>query len=109
MPISFQPAPYSLRADETWIRRVVGVVNSILQGKTNNTGQVTLRQNNTTTTVTDARASINSVINLTPVTADSALLDSLGWWISAKNNGSFTITHASQNLSDLTFDYTIIG
>jgi len=49
-------------------RAVAEIVNGIMDGKTNNTGSVTLATGNaTTTTITDARIGIDSVVTLTPV------------------------------------------
>jgi hypothetical protein len=51
-------------------RAVAEVVNNIMDGKTNNTGYVTLATSNaTTTTITDARIGIDSVILLAPNSA----------------------------------------
>jgi hypothetical protein len=51
-------------------REVAEIVNGIMDGKTNNTGSVTLATGNaTTTTITDARIGIDSVILLAPKSA----------------------------------------
>jgi hypothetical protein len=51
-------------------RAVAEIVNNIMDGKTNNTGTVTLATGNaTTTTITDARISPDSVILLAPKSA----------------------------------------
>jgi hypothetical protein len=51
-------------------RAVAEIVNNIMDGKTNNTGSVTLAVGNaTTTTITDARIGIDSVILLAPNSA----------------------------------------
>jgi hypothetical protein len=51
-------------------RSVAEIVNGIMDGKTNNTGTVTLATGNaTTTTITDARIGINSIILLSPNSA----------------------------------------
>ena len=53
-------------------RGVAEVVNGIMNGKTNNIGTVTLATGNaTTTTITDARIGIDSVILLAPSSANS--------------------------------------
>jgi len=57
-------------------RAVAEIVNGIMDGKTNNTGTVTLATANaTTTTITDARIGIDSVILLAPSSA-AAFADS---------------------------------
>jgi hypothetical protein len=56
-------------------RAVAEIVNGIMDGKTNNTGLVTLATGNaTTTTITDARIGIDSVILLIP-SSDAAETD----------------------------------
>jgi hypothetical protein len=51
-------------------REVAEIVNGIMDGKTNNTGSVTLATGNaTTTTITDARIGIDSIILLAPNSA----------------------------------------
>jgi hypothetical protein len=56
-------------------RSVAEIVNGIMDGKTNNTGTVTLATGNaTTTTITDARIGIDSVILLIP-SSDAAEAD----------------------------------
>jgi hypothetical protein len=51
-------------------RAVAEIVNGIMDGKTNNTGLVTLATGNaTTTTITDARIGIDSIILLAPNSA----------------------------------------
>ena len=51
-------------------RAVAEIVNGIMNGKTNNTGSVTLATGNaTTTTITDARIGIDSIILLAPKSA----------------------------------------
>lgn len=51
-------------------RGIAEVVNGIMNGKTNNTGTVTLATGNvTTTTITDARIGIDSIILLAPSSA----------------------------------------
>lgn len=54
-------------------RGVAEVVNGIMNGKTNNTGSVTLATGGaTTTTITDARIGVDSVILLSPTTNTSS-------------------------------------
>ncbi len=103
------PSDLKDAASAAWVRKVVDVGNRTLQGKLNATTQITLRANQTTTTITDARIGPYSVILLSPVTADAAVLDSLGWWVSAQTDGACTITHASQPTSDQTFNCFIAG
>ena len=87
-------------------RNVAEVINSAMAGKTNNTGSVTLRASNTTTTITDERLGFDSVILLSPLTANAAAQTP---YISTKAKGSVVITHTSVASTDLDFDYIIVG
>jgi hypothetical protein len=51
-------------------RQVAEIVNNLVEGKSNNTGEVTLATGNaTTTTINDERIGYNSIILLTPISA----------------------------------------
>ena len=51
-------------------REVAEIVNNLVEGKSNNTGEITLATGNaTTTTIYDERIGYNSVILLTPISA----------------------------------------
>ena len=72
----------------------------------------TLTANSTTTVVSTANVSANSLIFLMPVTATAAADQgsATGVWISAKNPGvSFTITHPSSANANKTFNYWIVN
>lgn len=82
------------------------VLNETRRGKLNNGGEVTLTANAATTTLTDALITTNSVILLSPQTANaSAALAST--YFSAPVQGSVTINHANNAQSDKTFKYTV--
>ena len=87
-------------------RQVAEVVNNTMNGKTNNTGSVTLTASTTTTTITDERLGFDSVILLSPLTANAATLTP---YISTKAKGSVVITHANTANADQDFDYIIVG
>jgi len=87
-------------------RAVAEVLNNSMAGKTNNTGSVTLRASNTTTTITDERLGFDSVVLLSPLTANAAAQSP---YISTKAKGSVVITHTSVASADLNFDYIIVG
>ena len=87
-------------------RDVAEVTNNAMNGKTNNTGSVTLRASNTTTTLNDERLGFDSVILLSPLTANAAAQSP---YISTKAKGSVIITHTSVASADLNFDYIIVG
>jgi hypothetical protein len=87
-------------------REVAEVVNNSMNGKTNNTGTVTLTASTTTTTLNDERLGFDSVILLSPLTANAAAQNP---YISTKAKGSVVITHTNVASTDLNFDYIIVG
>ena len=88
------------------LREISEVTNGIMNGKTNNTGSVLLRASNTTTTITDERLGFDSIILLSPLSANAAAQTP---YISTKAKGSVIITHTSTAHTDLDFDYIIVG
>jgi hypothetical protein len=79
-----------------------------MDGKTNNTGTVTLTQSSTSTTLTDARIGPESVIIMTPMTSNAA--KEFGTcFVSARINGSATLTHQNTGHADLDFTYIVVG
>jgi hypothetical protein len=79
----------------------------MMDGKTNNTGTVTLATGNaTTTTLSDPRISRDSVIILVPKTADAF---STTVYASSQTNGSATITHAANIVAGKTYGYVVVG
>lgn len=79
----------------------------INQGHLANVGKVTLAAGTTTTTVTDARVSVNSAIMLSPRTANAAAAKPT--MLISGTDGAFTITHANDASLDRTFDYALLG
>ena len=57
------------------------ILQGVMRGETNNTGDVTLRANQVTTVVTDIKVHANSDIFLTPKTANAASVNTP--WISS--------------------------
>lgn len=90
--------------------RIADSLNNALRGKLNNTGSVTLTQSSATTTLTDIRIGINSVILLQPTTANaSAEIGNGTIYFGTPGNGTVTINHANNAQSDRTFKYAILG
>lgn len=90
-------------------RATAEVVNGIMNGKTNNTGSVTLRQSQTTTVITDERIGYESVILFMPTTADAADEMAHGhMYVSSRGKGTATISHGNHN-SVMTYSYVVIG
>lgn len=89
-------------------RAVAEIVNGIMNGKINNTGVVILNSSGTSTTLTDARIGAESVIIMTPMT-ENAAKEFGTCYISARTNGSATITHQNTGHADLNYTYIIVG
>jgi hypothetical protein len=110
MPVSPEvPLPAEDSPDERAHRRELarGVRNA-LQGKTINTGSVTLTASSTTTTLTDARIGAASVLLFMPTTAH-AVTAAAALYVSVRTRGSATLTHASSANVDQSFSYVVIG
>lgn len=83
-------------------------INRILKGVANNTGTVTLTAGTTATTVSDNQFESGMVPLLTPTTANAAGALATTY-VSARTNGSFTLTHANDASTDRTFLYVRWG
>ena len=88
-------------------REISEVVNNLVEGKSNNTGDFTTTQSTTTSTINDERIGYNSVILFTPMN-DKAAAEMASVYISALNKGSATIHHGSHGF-DCIFKYIVVG
>lgn len=96
--------------NETNLFRIVRGIRDLFEGRRNTTGSVTLTQNVATTTVTHTNFGAASVPILTPMHANAATEVGNGtMYISARANGSFTITHANSATANRTFAYAFDG
>ncbi len=84
------------------------VVQNLYDGKSQNTGQFNLEANATSTVVKDPRCCEQSVVLLSPYTAN-ALAHHSNVYVSDYGNGQFTITHDSKIHTDRTYRYVCIG
>lgn len=103
-------APADLRdaASRTWVRRIADAANNAIAGKLNATTTVTLAVNATSTTITDPRIDVFSVILLSPQTQSAAQSQVMGIWI-VPGVGSAVINHVSYDAVDQTFGMAIFG
>lgn len=91
-------------ADE---RAVSEVVRGIMDGKTNNTGEVTLATGGaTTTSLSDGRIGKESLLFFTPTTSVS-LLNAV--YVSSQTIGNATLTHAANTTSGKSYGYIVVG
>ena len=105
------PAPRQLLLTEDWIsgyRTLRSTIVSMLGGRLNSTGEITIIAGDSPVTVNDLRVSESSVIVIMIGTSD--LATNFLWWISAVSNGSFVFefTYNGQ-LSSTLIRYVIIG
>lgn len=90
-------------------RVVAEVVNGIMNGKTNNTGKITLNVSATTTTLTDRRIGGDSVILFMPLNDKAADEMAHGhMYVSSRAQGAATITHGNHTY-EMIFAYVVIG
>ncbi len=102
-----KPSVPEYMPDETQHRRhIARVLNKVLAGATNNSLQVTLAPNATSTTVSDPRISLSTSPLLTPLTADAAAVTGL-YVVPAA--GACVINHPSSASTDRTFAMALIG
>lgn len=97
-----------LSPSETRIDRIVSAVREIIEGRSNATGRVALRAGQTTTVVIAVNCGKDSEVFLSPRTANAAAALPTTY-ISAVNQGSFTITHANAVSIDRTFGWEARG
>ena len=87
------------------VREIAEVLNGAMNGKINCTGEFTIASGTTTTTVTDPRASKDSIIFFTGL---NNTMTNSNPFVSTRNNGSFIVTHSSHG-SNVVVGYAIIG
>ncbi len=108
MSNQYLKVPLSMPDHGQHLRLVSGALNNTIDGKVNSTGSITLTASATTSTLTDARIGANSIIFFMPTTAN-ALTANANLYVSARADGSATLTHASSGNTDQTFGYAVFG
>jgi len=119
-PIAPRPRPFTatnltdvlswLRRNVEWSNLVVDTVNRLMDGRINSVGTITFTASATTTTLNDQRVANQSVLILTPLTANAATAYVAGWHVSTTTPGtSLVITHANSANNDQDFRYALIG
>ena len=86
-------------------REISNVVNNILNGKINSTGNITLTNSSATTTLYDARIGDDSVILFMPTTSDAS---STNIYVTARQKGQATLNHANATTTR-SYEYVIFG
>lgn len=112
--MAFLGAPVFMPDGREWTRRLAYIINQVMQGKTNNTSEtaMTLAENVTTTTVTEApnRIGETTVILFMPTTANAAAAMA-NVYVSSRSvaNNTFTVTHSNTATTDRVFNYVLVG
>lgn len=88
--------------------RIVQAIRELFEGRSNAGGTVTLTPSATTTTVTSDTCGDESVILLSPRTANAAAALATTFVLSV-SNGRFVLTHDNNTQTDRTFGYVAIG
>ena len=92
------------------ITRIVTAIRDLYMGRSNAMGEFTLTANAATTVVTAVNCGDQSVINLTPRTANAAAALATTYITAANTRpGQFTVNHANNAQADKTFAYSIQG
>lgn len=89
-------------------KKLITPLRSVIDGKSNNVGDVTLTASATTTTLTDPLIGPESFIDFMPQTAN-AVAAKANLYVSSRGNGTATLTHASSANADQAFSYLVVG
>ena len=90
--------------------RIVQAIRDLFAGRSNAVGTMTITPNAASTVVTAVNCSIESRVSLTPTSAAAATeYGAGGCYVSAKGNGTFTVTHVNSATAGRTFDWIALG
>jgi len=91
-------------------QHIAEALEELADGKLNSTSNVTLTANSTTTVIVDFRVGANSVILLSPITANAATeFASGGMYVSSTGKQTYTITHNNNAQTDRDFRVLVVG
>lgn len=100
-------APFNHSLTDNYLNKLKLSINFLMNGKMNNTGEVTLTPNASSTTVTNNLCNVNSVILYSPVTSNAGQHLQTSYVVAGDKE--FTIYHNSSANTDKTIRYVIIG
>lgn len=110
MPFSgFPGVPEYMAREDEHRRQIARVLNSTRQGKVNATLDITLRVNQITTTVTDARVGYTSWLGFMGLTEAGAGAIGRGIWVTALKSGSCVLNHQASAETDQDIRLLIMG
>jgi len=105
----FLRVPLSIPDQAQHLRLISSALNNTIDGKLNSTGEFSLDYTTTSTTITDARVGVNSVILWVPLTEHAADENHYAY-LSNVGEQQFTIGHrAHPHGDDLQYRYVVIG
>lgn len=102
------PSRLADAASVGWVRRIVDVVNSLLQGKMNAVTAITLTAGSGGTAIADPRISASSGLYLSPLTANAAAELPTLYFVS-QTSGQAVVAHTSNAQTDRVYQLLIIG
>lgn len=97
-----------LQPEERDVKRIVQAVRELVEGRHNAADRFTLTPGATTTVVSHPNCSRDCEPQFSARTANAAAALATTY-ISAVNQGSFTVTHANNAQVDRIFGYTVTG
>jgi len=106
----YRLAPVTWHDPVEHARLIAETANSLRDGKVNSIESFTLTASVASSTLTDARIGPDSFIGFMPRTANAAAEIGNGtMFVSARGQGTATITHANNAQTDRTFTYVVLG
>lgn len=106
--MSIQRIPLRGLSADQQLQRFAESINGLIDGKLDVTGKLTLAAGAGTTAVLDNKFESNMVPVLIPTTANAAAALT-STYLSARDKGSFTLTHANNAQTDRAFLYVRFG
>lgn len=109
----YLPEEHSLETRD-FDRKVISVVNGVINGKTNNTGEITLGASTATTSVSLASGRIgeDTQVHFMATTSNAASeLAGGSMFVSSRDvaNNLFRVTHANNAQTDRIFKFILVG
>ena len=98
-----------IEQSQDWLRLIASIVENTVNGKTNNTGEVTLQASAASTVVDNILCNENSAVLIVPTTASAATENASGSVYVVAGDESFTIHHVNSVTADRVFKYIIVG
>ena len=106
--MSLQGVSRFITDEREHLRQLSDKLNATISGGGNNTGDLTLTANASSTTLTDARIGLTCVIELMPKSLNAVKAKSMIYFGTPKA-GSVVIYHPNDAQTDKTFRYAITG